>query len=71
MILNWILAWWRGNALKDSLGTTGELLIWAVYEITLEKAMAPHSSVLSWKIPGGGAWWVAVYGVAQSRTRLK
>ena len=87
----------------------------------LEKAMAPHSSTLSWKIPGteepgglqsvgslrvehdwvnshslslftfmhwrrkwqptpvslpgeshdGGACWAAVYGVAQSRTRLK
>ena len=84
-----------------------------------EKAMAPHSSTLAWKIPwteepGGlqsmgceesdmteqlyfhfslscigegngnplqcsclenprerGAWWPAVYGVAQSRTRLK
>ena len=21
-----------------------------------EKAMAPHSSTLAWKIPGGGAW---------------
>ena len=38
----------------------------------LEKEMAPHSSVLAWRIPGtGGAWWAAVYGVAQSRTRLK
>ena len=83
-----------------------------------EKAMAPHSSTLAWKLPrteepgrlqsmgslsvrterlhfhfslsciregngnplqcsclenptDGGAWWAAVYGVAQSRTRLK
>ena len=77
-----------------------------------QKAMAPHSSTLAWKIPWmeepgrlqsiellrvvyfslscigggngnplqcsclenpreGGAWWAAVYGVAQSRTRLK
>ena len=28
--------------------------------------MATHSSVLAWRIPGA-----AVYGVAQSRTRLK
>ena len=27
--------------------------------------------VLAWRIPGMGAWWAAVYGVAQSRTRLK
>ena len=38
----------------------------------LEKEMAAHSSVLAWRIPGtGGAWWAAVYVVAQSRTRLK
>ena len=80
-----------------------------------EKAMAPHSSTLAWKIPwmeepsrlwsmgslrvghdwanslshtaegngsplqcsclenprDGGAWWAAVYGITQSRTRLK
>ena len=35
----------------------------------LEKEMATHSSVLAWRIPGTG--WEAVYGVAQSRTRLK
>ena len=81
----------------------------------IEKAMAPHSSTLAWKIPrmeepgglqsmgllrvghnwatslsrtgegngnppqcsclenprGRRAWWAAIYGVAQSRTRLK
>ena len=89
------------------------------YFYTLEKAMAPHSSTLAWKIPwteepgglqsmgslrvntterlqfhfplsctgegngnplqcsclenprDGAAWWAAVYGVAESRTRLK
>ena len=33
--------------------------------------MATHSSVLAWRVPGTGAWWAAVCGVAQSRTRLK
>ena len=33
--------------------------------------MAAHSSVLAWRISGTGAWWAAVYGVAQSWTRLK
>ena len=37
----------------------------------LEKEMATHSSILAWKIPGTGVWWAAVYGVAQSQTRLK
>ena len=36
-----------------------------------EKAMAPHSSTLAWKNPmDGGAWCVAVHGVAKSQTRL-
>ena len=94
----------------------GPLMIWLLCRF-LEKAMAPHSSTLAWKIPwaeepgglqsmgllesdeqlhfhfspscigegngtplqcsclenlrDGGAWWAAVYGVAQSRTRLK
>ena len=36
-----------------------------------EKAMAPDSSTLAWKIHGRRSWWAAVYGVAQSQTRLK
>ena len=35
----------------------------------MEKAMATHSSVLNPR--DGGAWWAAVYGVTESRTRLK
>ena len=31
----------------------------------LEKEMATHSSVLAWRIPGTGAWWAVVHGVAQ------
>ena len=38
----------------------------------LEKDMATHSSVSCLENPrDGGAWWAAVYGVAQSRTWLK
>ena len=38
----------------------------------LEKEMATHSCVLAWRIPGKvEPCWAAVYGVAQSRTRLK
>ena len=37
----------------------------------LEKKMATHSSTVAWRVPGTGAWWAAVYGVTQSRTRLK
>ena len=38
--------------------------------LALEKETATHSSILAWRIPGTGAWWAAVYGDAQSRTRL-
>ena len=39
---------------------------------TLEKEMATHSSVLSWRIPGTGEpGELPIYGVAQSWTRLK
>ena len=38
----------------------------------LEKEMATHSSVRAWRIPGmGEPGGGAVYGVAQSQTRLK
>ena len=37
---------------------------------SLEKEMATHSSVLAWRIPGTGAWWAAVYGVAQSQSDM-
>ena len=36
----------------------------------LEREMATHSSVLAWRIPGMGAWWAAVSGVAQSPEHL-
>ena len=99
---------------------SGHWICWHFYhglESLAEKAMAPHSSTLAWKIPwteepgglqsmgflrvghdwatslslswigegngnplqcsclenprDGRAWWAAVYGVTQSRTRLK
>ena len=38
----------------------------------LEKEIATHSSILSWRIPGTGeCGGAAIHGVAQSRTRLK
>ena len=39
----------------------------SMYKWYLEKAMAPHSSSLAWKIR---AWWAAVHGVAKGRTWL-
>ena len=33
------------------------------WEDSLEKGMAMHFSVLAWRIPWTGAWWVIVYRV--------
>ena len=39
------------------------------WEDPLEEGMETHSSILTWRIPmDRGAWWVAVHGVAESRT---
>ena len=40
------------------------------WEGPLEKKMAPHSSILAWKISWRGAWWAAVHGVAKSQAGL-
>ena len=50
----------------------GVLVSWTqLKQLSLEKAMATHSSTLAWKIPmDGGAWWAAVHRVAKSQTRL-
>ena len=41
-------------------------------EDPMEEGMATHSSILAWRVPmDRGAWWAAVHGATQSRTRLK
>ena len=63
--LAWEIPWTEEPGGLQSMGS------WRVRHFhALEKAMATHSSVLAWRIPGTGAWWAAVYGVAQSRTWL-
>ena len=40
-------------------------------EDPLEKEMATHSSILSWKIPTDrGVWWATIHGIAKSWTKL-
>ena len=123
-------AWWAAiygvaqsrtplKRLSSSSSNTAYVIFFRELAIEREKAMAPHSSTLAWKIPwtedpgglqsmgsrrvdaterlhfhfllsctgegngnplhcsclenprDGGPWWAAIYGVAQSRTRLK
>ena len=78
--LAWKIPWTKEPGRLQSMGSrrVGHLLSDFTFTFHLnasEKEMATHSSVLAWRTeePGGdgGAWWAAVYGVAQSRTRLK
>ena len=39
------------------------------WERSLEKGIATHSSILTWRIPmDRGAWWTTVPGVTKSQT---
>ena len=65
-------AWWAAVHGVTKSRTRLNDFTFTFYFHALEKAMATHSSVLAWRIPGmGGAWWASVYGVTQSRTRLR
>ena len=76
-------AWWAAvHGLTNIWTRLSDFTFPFPFSHALEKKMATHSSVLAWRIPGTGkpgglpsmdgeAWWAAVYGVAQSRTRLK
>ena len=43
-----------------------------IWEDSLEKGMATHSSIVAWRIPmNREAWRATVHGVAKSQTQLK
>ena len=64
--LAWKIPWMEEPGRLQSMGSlrVGHDFTFTFHFHALEKEMATHSSVLAWRIP-------AVYGVAQSRTRLK
>ena len=65
--LAWKIPWMEMPGRLQSMGSLRVRHDWAT---SLSLFTFMHWS--AWKIPGmGGAWWAAVYGVAQSRTRLK
>ena len=74
--LAWKIPWMEEPGRLQSTGLLSQTQLsnftFTFHFHALEKEMATHSSVLAWRILGmGGAWWAAVYGVAQSRTQLK
>ena len=71
--LAWKIPWTEEPGRLQSMGSlrVRQDFTFTLHFHALEKEMATHSSVLAWRILGTGAWWPAVYGVAQNRTRLK
>jgi len=71
--LAWKIPWTEEPGGLQSMGSLSQARLsdftFTFHFHTLEKEMATHSSVLGLQNPrDGGAWWAAVYGVAQSRT---
>ena len=65
-------AWWAAvhEVAKSRTGLSDFTFTFHFH--ALEKAMATHSSVLAWRIPGTGEpGGLPSMGVAQSRTQLK
>ena len=71
--LAWEIPWMEEPGRLQSMGSqrVGHDFTFTFHFHVLEKEMAAHSSVLVENPRDSGAWWAAVYGVAQSRTRLK
>ena len=43
-----------------------ETHVWSLgQEDPLQKELANHSSILTWRIPDIGAWWATVHGIAR------
>ena len=75
-ILAWKIPWTEEPGRLESMGSQRVGHDWATslslfHFHALEKEMATHSCSCLENPRDGGAWWAAVYGVTQSRTRLK
>ena len=75
--LAWRIPWMEEPGRLQSMGSRSRTRLsdftFSFHFHALEKEMATHSSVLAWRIPGTGelGGLPSIYGVAQSRTRLK
>ena len=50
-----------GSVVKNLPANTGD----SGEEDPLGEEMATRSNILAWEVPWTGAWWAAVYGVAE------
>ena len=56
---------------KKNPSATQEIWVWSLgWEDPLEKGMATHSSILTWRILMVRDWWATVHGVAKSQAWL-
>ena len=75
-ILAWHIPWMEEPGRLQSMGLLGIRQDWAT-SLSLftfmhwKRKWQPTPVFLPGESQGRGAWWAAVYGVAQSRTRLK
>ena len=74
--LAWKIPWTEGPGGLQSMGSLGVGHDWAtsLYFFTFmhwRRKWQPTPVFLPGESQGRGAWWAAVYGVAQSRTQLK
>ena len=75
--LAWKIPWTEEPGGLQSMGVTKSRtrlsnFTFIFHSHALEKEMATHSKCSCLENPRDrGAWWAAVYGVAQSQTRLK
>ena len=74
--LAWKIPWTEEPSRLQSMGSLRVGLDWAT-SLSLflfmhwRRKWQPTPVFLPWESQGWGSWWAAVYGVAQSRTRLK
>ena len=70
--LAWKIPWTKEPGRLQSMGVAKSWTRLSNFTFTFHfHALEKEFSVLAWRIPGTGAWWAAVCGVAQSRTWLK
>ena len=73
--LAWKIPWTEEPGGLQSMGSLSDTTEWLPFHFSLSCVGEGNGSPLQCSClenpRDGGAWWAAIYGVAQSRTRLK